>query len=391
MSTVYAILFVSLWGVTYSYFIYPILLLLLNKHKSYNTAYQDDSKSVCEVVPDPNLPFITLIVTAFNEESSIKDKIQNTLDTDYPDDKREILIASDGSTDKTNQYIQEFSAQGVRLIEVQDRRGKENAQLAAIREASGDILIFSDVATQIPKEAIQRIATAFKDQHIGALSSEDRFITEQGEIAGEGAYVKYEMWLRRLEASVKSLVGLSGSFFACRKIICEQWDINVPSDFNTALNCVSQGYIAISHPGVLGYYPNLKDESKEYQRKLRTVIRGMAAIAHKPSVLNPLKFGLFAFQVFSHKIMRWLVPWFMISLLISNLVVLNTHGIFILLLLGQLLFYSVALTAWLFKPARAYTLFKLPFFFMQVNFAIADAGMQFLLGKRITKWEPSKR
>lgn len=389
MSTIYVILASSLVGVSYSYFIYPVLLLLLNKNKSYNTAYSDDSKSISE--SDHDLPFVTLIVTAFNEESSIKNKIQNTLDTEYPNDKREILIASDGSTDNTNQYVQEFSEHGVRLIEVLERKGKENAQLAAIQEARGDILIFSDVATQIPKEAIRRIATTFNDKHIGALSSEDRFITEDGEIAGEGAYVKYEMWLRRLEASVKSLVGLSGSFFACRKLICDQWDIKVPSDFNTALNCVSQGYIAISHPGVLGHYPNLKDESKEYQRKLRTVIRGMAAIAHKPSVLNPFKFGLFAFEVFSHKIMRWLVPWFMISLLISNLLVLNTHGVFVLLLLCQLFFYSIALIGWLYKPARSNSLFKIPFFFMQVNFAIAHAGLQFASGKRITQWEPSKR
>ncbi len=377
------ILIISLIGVIYSYFLYPLILLVLPKRKH--------TKITTEKVDDSELPFISLIITAYNEESRIREKIQNTLETDYPEDKREILVASDGSTDKTNHYISAFSNQGVRLIEVKQRKGKENAQLAAINKATGELLIFSDVATQIPKEAIKRIAITFTDEEIGALSSEDRFITDKGEIAGEGAYVKYEMWLRRLEAKVKSLVGLSGSFFACRKNICTNWNINVPSDFNTALNCVSQGYVAISHPDVLGYYPNLKDESKEYQRKIRTVIRGMAAIVHKPSILNPFKYGLFSFEVFSHKVMRWLVPWFQLTLFISNLLLLQEHMLFIILLVLQLSFYILAIIGFFSKSWRKNNLIKLPFFFMQVNIAIAHAGLQFLSGKRITKWEPSKR
>lgn len=377
------ILIISLTGAIYSYFLYPLILLALPKKNHFEMS--------SELTVENELPFLTLIITAYNEESLIKEKIQNIIETDYPEHKREILVASDGSTDNTNLYINEFLNQGVRLIEVKERKGKENAQLAAIKEAKGDILVFSDVATRIPKEALKFIAVTFDNKKIGAISSEDRFITEDGKIAGEGAYVKYEMWLRRLEASVNSLVGLSGSFFACRKNICSNWDINVPSDFNTALNCVTQGFVAVSNPQVLGYYPNLKDESKEYQRKLRTVIRGMAAIAHKPSVLNPFKFGLFAFEVFSHKIMRWLAPWFQLTLFISNLLVWQEHILFTLLLAGQIAFYTLAIIGWLSKSLRTNNLVKLPFFFMQVNIAIAHASLQFLTGKRITKWEPSKR
>ncbi|VAW97934.1 Glycosyl transferase, group 2 family [hydrothermal vent metagenome] len=377
------ILAISLIGAIYSYFLYPLILLALPKKNSFE---------VSSLITNENeLPFLSLIITAYNEESLIKEKIRNIIESDYPEHKREILVASDGSTDNTNPYVNEFSAQGVRLIEVKERKGKENAQLAAIKEAHGDILVFSDVATQIPKEALKFIAATFDNKKIGALSSEDRFITENGKIAGEGAYVKYEMWLRRLEASVNSLVGLSGSFFACRKSICNNWDINVPSDFNTALNCVSQGFVAISHPKVLGFYPNIKDESKEYQRKLRTVIRGMAAIAEKPSVLNPFKFGLFTFEVFSHKIMRWLVPWFQLALLISSAIAWQTHILIAIILAGQIAFYLLATIGWLSKTARSNSLIKLPFFFMQVNIAIAHAGIQFLSGKRITVWEPSKR
>jgi len=368
----------GLFGSVYSYFIYPVILLVLPK-KSFSSQNGN------------NLPFVTLIITAHNEQERIQQKLENTLNIDYPDDAKEILVASDGSTDATNSIVEKFSGKGVKLVHVTERKGKENAQLAAIQIAKGEILVFSDVATQIPADALHHLADSFCDSRVGAISSEDRFLSADGKVAGEGAYVKYEMWLRQLESKVHSLVGLSGSFFAARKEICENWDINVPSDFNTALNSVTKGYIAISDPGVLGYYPNLKDDSKEYQRKLRTVIRGMAAVVEKPEVINPFKLGFFAFQVISHKLMRWLVPWFMLILLASSFFV-YVHGPFYMLVFwSQVLFYLVAAMGMFMPKLREHTFFKLPFFFVQVNLALADAGIRFLRGKRITMWEPSKR
>ncbi|MBI1425214.1 MAG: glycosyltransferase [Gammaproteobacteria bacterium] len=372
------ICWVSLFGAIYSYFLYPLVLLVMPKKR-------------LQTEPDKPLPFVTLIITAHNEQKRIQSKLENTLAIDYPEELREILVASDGSTDATNTIVESFHDRGIKLVHVQERKGKENAQLAAIQAARGELIVFSDVATQIPPEALRNLVNVFTDPRVGAISSEDRFITEDGKVAGEGAYVKYEMWLRKLESQVHSLVGLSGSFFAARKDVCENWDISVPSDFNTALNCVTKGYIAVSAPDVLGYYPNLKDDSKEYQRKLRTVIRGMAAVVKKPVVLNPFGLGFFALEVFSHKIMRWLVPWFMLALLISSLLVFQHHVFYMLLLAGQIGFYLVAALGYILPSLRNNTLFKLPFFFFQVNFAIADAGLRFLMGKRITMWEPSKR
>jgi len=372
------IFWISLFGAVYSYFIYPLLLLILPKKE---LRLQDDAA----------LPFLSLIITAHNEAQRIHGKLENAIAIDYPPELREILVASDGSTDDTNAIVESFRDRGIKLVHVEERKGKENAQLAAIQVARGEIIVFSDVATQIPAQALQSLAKIFSDPRVGAISSEDRFITEDGKVAGEGAYVKYEMWLRHLESRVHSLVGLSGSFFAARKEVCADWDISVPSDFNTALNSVSKGYIAVSAPDVLGYYPNLKDDSKEYQRKLRTVIRGMAAVVKKPVVLSPFKLGFFAIEVFSHKIMRWLVPWFMLALLITSLLVFRENTLYALILAAQLAFYFIALLGYLLPTLRENSLFKLPFFFFQVNFAIADAGLRFLMGKRITMWEPSKR
>lgn len=337
------------------------------------------------------MPFITFIITAFNEEKNIQNKIKNTIDIDYPTEKFEILIASDGSTDGTNEIVRSFSDKNVRLIEVVDRKGKENAQLHAIKEASGSIFVFSDVTTRVDRDVLINLAETFQDASIGAVSSVDKFIEEDGTIAGEGAYVRYEMWLRKIESEVNSLVGLSGSLFAARKEICEDWAISIPSDFNTALNCIRSGRFAISAPNVIGYYPNLKDEKKEYHRKVRTVIRGIAALAEKKEVLNPLKYGFFSFQIFSHKLMRWAVPWFALLLIISNTLLWNVNLFFNIILIMQIIFYGMALTGFVSDSARRKVYFKIPYFFVQVNLAIADSCLKYLAGKRVTMWTPSKR
>lgn len=375
--------FISLVGASFSYFIYPILLMLITKLTQKNQ-YQTTSETA-------ELPYLSFIITAFNEETQIKKKLDNTLLAEYPREKLEIIVASDGSTDKTNQIVESYAEHGVVLHPVAERKGKENAQRSAIQTAKGDILVFSDVSTKIETVALKQIAESFQNPKVGAISSEDRFLTESGEVAGEGAYVKYEMWLRKLEGEVSGLVGLSGSFFAARKDVCKDWNISVPSDFNTALNCIKNHYIAITDPKLLGFYPNLKDETKEYQRKVRTVIRGIAALFSQPSVMNPFKYGLFAFQVISHKLMRWLVPWFLVICFVTNALLLN-HGIhYQVIMLMQIGFYLLAISGWLSSKARQNTLVKLPYFFVQVNIAIAHATVLYLTGRRVTLWTPSKR
>lgn len=375
--------FIGLVGVSFSYFIYPVILVLIARNNKQQTP-----DVINETAP---LPSISFIITAFNEEAQIAKKLENTLLAEYPEDKLEIIVASDGSTDQTNSIVQGYADRGIILHPVAERKGKENAQRSAIESAKGDILVFSDVSTQIEACALQQIAKRFEHSKIGAVSSEDRFLTENGEVAGEGAYVKYEMWLRKLESQVNSLVGLSGSFFAARKEVCKNWNINVPSDFNTALNCVQHDYIAVTAPELLGFYPNLKDETKEYQRKVRTVIRGIAALFSQSFIMNPFKYKLFAFQVFSHKLMRWLVPWFLVLTFVSNLVLWDVSAFYKLSMIAQLAFYTLASTAGLSARARKSTLLKIPYFFMQVNIAIGHASLQYISGKRVTYWSPSKR
>lgn len=373
-----ALFWLGLFGALYSYFLYPLLLLPFSRRRRPSTLLVE-------------LPVMSLIVTAHNEAQRIREKLDNCLELEYPAESLEILVASDASDDGTDAIVQSYADRGVRLMRVEERRGKEWAQLQAVQAARGAVLVFSDVATMIAADALQRLAARFADPCIGAVSSEDRFLAPDGQLVGEGLYVRYEMWLRRLESGAAGLVGLSGSFFAARREVCGDWDVFAPSDFNTALNSVRAGYIAISDPDLLGFYPAIQDESREYQRKLRTVLRGITGLMRQPVVLNPLRYGLFSFQVFSHKLMRWLVPWFLLLLLLASFSLAAEHWFYSLALAGQLAFYLLVLSGAVSTRLRQRSWVKLPYFFVQVNVAIAHASIDFLRGKRVTVWQPSKR
>jgi len=371
--------FLMALGLVYSYAIYPLIL----KRTSQRHQLRIDTNA--------ELPALTLIVTAHNEEKRLREKIENSLTLDYPKDRLEIIVASDCSSDATDSIAQEYIAQGVKLVRADQHLGKEYAQLCAIRESVHDILVFSDVATQIPTEALRVLAGYFSDEKIGAVSSEDRFISDTGNIAGEGAYVKYEMWLRALESERAGLVGLSGSFFAARKSICGEWDTQSPSDFNTALNCAKAGLVSVSSPTVLGYYKDLKNPQKEYDRKVRTVLRGITALLRHTEVLNFRRFGLFAFQVFSHKLMRWAVPFCMLGTAVTSLS-LNSEGwLYALAVWVQIAFYGIAAWGWKSPAAREKNAVRIIFFFVQVNIAIAHAWLKYFTGTRMTVWTPSQR
>lgn len=363
----------------YSYFIYPLMLSVLLGRRRRSVAVSAMS----------SLPTMTLIVTAYNENGRIREKLDNSLAIDYPD--LEIIIASDCSSDDTDDIVREYADRGVKLVRANERLGKENAQWCAIQQASGDVVVFSDVATQIPVDALRKLGDYFGDATIGAVSSEDRFISQDGAVAGEGAYVKYEMWLRGMESNLAGLVGLSGSFFAARRKVCQDWDIHSPSDFNTGLNCARAGYRAVTAPDVLGFYKDLKDPQKEYQRKVRTVLRGITAMARHPDVLNIGRYGVFGWQVWSHKVMRWAVPWFLVLLFLVSFRLFGTGWFYSLAFLGQLAFYGIAIAAHMNERVKANALARLIYFFVQVNVGIADATCRFFSGKRMTTWQPSAR
>lgn len=331
-------------------------------------------------------PSVSFIVTAHNEEARIAQKLENTLAQVYPADRFEIIVASDCSTDETETLVERYAPR-VRLVRARERRGKEAAQQLAIEHSSGDVLVFSDVATALASDAVAQIVSNFADPTVGCVSSVDRFVDAAGNVSGEGAYVRYEMFLRALESRVNTLVGLSGSFFAARRSVCRNWATDRQSDFSTLLNAVRLGLRGVLDPGSAGFYCNINDPGREFQRKVRTVVRGIAVLRANARMLNPLQYGLFAWQLASHKLCRWLVPFAMIVAFAANAILAASSTWYQALFAAQLLFYALAVGG-----LRSQTgLRRIPAFLLVANVAVLIAWVRFARGERIVAWTPSER
>ncbi|MHB8481170.1 MAG: glycosyltransferase family 2 protein [Nitrospiria bacterium] len=369
----------SILFVIYTYFGYPFLLKVVSLFHEW-----PPQKGQLN-------PKVSFIITAYNEEKRIEAKLRNTLNLIYPKEKLEVIVASDCSTDRTDEIVRSYQSEGIRLVRAAERLGKENAQKGAVFAATGEILIFTDVATILEPKGIIEMVRNFCDPTVGCVSSVDRFIDSEGKTSGEGAYVKYEMFLRNLESRVNSLVGLSGSFFAARKVVCTPWSTDLQSDFNTLLNARKLGLRGISDPESAGYYRNIADERKEFDRKVRTVLRGISVLMKNRSFLNPFHYGLFSWQMFSHKLCRWLVPFFLITALVSNLFLLSQSGLYKALFALQLLFYGLAILKLTRSNFPDSGLIKIPFYFVMVNLSILMAWYRYLKGEQLLTWEPSQR
>ncbi len=339
----------------------------------------------------PVYPKVTMIITVHNEEQRILEKLENTLSLEYPGERLQIIVASDGSTDQTESIVQEFRARGVDLLTIPERRGKENAQKEATKRAEGEVLVFTDVATKLAPHGLEEIVSNFADPSIGCVSSVDRLIGKDGEPSGEGLYVRYEMWLRSIESKVNSLVGLSGSFFAARKNVCEDFSGDMQSDFRTVLNSMKLGLRGVIDFEAVGYYLDVADEKREFDRKVRTVLRGLTVFFRHMGFLNVFRYGLFSYQYFCHKLLRWAVPFLLLTALCSNLVLVGDGWLYFIVFATQLLFYGTAMVGWKKRASCFNRLSKIPSYFVTVNAAILVAWWRFLSGQRVVMWNPSER
>ena len=331
-------------------------------------------------------PRVSFVIAAHNEERRIAGKIDNTLRQDYPSTLMEIIVASDCSTDRTDDIVRSYGRR-LWLVRSRQRLGKEAAQQLAVRTAVGEILIFSDVATALPLDAVSTIVSNFADPSVGCVSSVDVLVDADGTPSGEGAYVKYEMWLRGLETRVNTLVGLSGSFFAARREVCRRWSADRQSDFSTLLNAVEMGLRGVQDVESKGHYRNIADDRREFQRKVRTVVRGLSVLERNAAKLNPWRFGLFAWQLASHKVCRWLVPFGMIGAAAANLFLIAVSPFYVATFAAQCAFYAAAAAG----MRTGVPSLKIPTFFVVANLGVLNAWLRFARGERIASWTPSAR
>jgi len=381
METAAILLFwASVMLVAYAYAGYPLTLAALTLVRNR------------QLHRDNVAPRVTFIITAFNEERRLRAKLENTLALQYAPERFEILVASDASTDGTDDIAREYSNSGVRLIRAAQRGGKEAAQKLAVEAATGEILVFSDVATVLDSDAVANIVSNFADATVGCVSSVDRVLDPAGRGIGEGRYVRYEMRLRELESRFNTVVGLSGSFFAARREVCRPWAPDLQSDFNTLCNAVALGLRGVSDPLSIGYYAPISDHRLEFQRKVRTVVRGLRVVSRRIHMLNPFRYGLFSWQLFSHKVCRWLVPFALIGAFASSAwLAAEPRPLYRLAFAAQCIFYVVAMLGSRLRRLPGASIATIVGFFVVVNLSILTAWYRFMRGEQVVRWEPSVR
>ncbi|MBI4767411.1 MAG: glycosyltransferase family 2 protein [Deltaproteobacteria bacterium] len=361
--------------IAYAYFGYPLFLIILSGNKKERR--EDAAETFFE-------PEASLIIPVHNEEKVIEEKIRNVLNQDYPKVRLEILVVSDGSTDNTGEIVRKFQNEGVKLFEQPERKGKAGALNRGLQEAQYEILIFSDASIFLEEDALRNLLCRFSDHRVGCVSGEDT-IPGGG---GEGAYGKYELYLRNLESRVSSIVGASGCFYAQRRKLCEPFPEGMAPDFFSVLKTVEKGYRAITAPSAKGIMRSVPDPKNEFERKVRTLLRGITTLMQFKHLLNPFRFGLFSIQLISHKLIRWAVGFFLILLFLSNLFLFSSkmYSVFFFL---QIAFYSLAAIGWMGFSGPFY--FRIPLFFSMVNLSALWALVKYFKGIRQEIWEPSKR
>jgi glycosyltransferase involved in cell wall biosynthesis len=364
--------------VVYTYFGYPLLLWLLA------------SLAGRPVRRAPITPTVSLIITARNEAKRMREKIENTLMLDYPRDLLEIIVASDCSDDGTDDIVRAYAHCGVRLVAAPERRGKEFAQSLAMAAAAGEILVFTDAATALEPEGVRNIVQNFADPTIGCVSSADRVVGAGGQAGGEGAYIRYDTFLRSLESRIGSVNGLTGAFFAARREVCDPWPVDLPSDFNTLLSTVGKRLRGICDQTAVATYADLSDVRAEYRRKVRTATRGLRSLGRRPQLLNPFRYGLSAWVLLSHKLCRYLVPFALLGAFASSFTLARESALYTALAAAQLVGYAFAAVV-IGTGARVTGLWRIVPFFVLVNLSALHAWVNALRGRGAVTWEPSER
>jgi len=363
----------SVAWIGFAYVGYPLILMLLARW------------SPRKVLAGDAQPSLSVIIAVHNGERGLHQKLESTLALEYPSPVA-VIVASDGSTDATEAIAREMADRGVTLVRTDERRGKEAAQANAIQHASGEILVFTDLSAELAPDSLRQIVRPFCDPNVGCVSSED-IVDSSG---AERNYVSFEMWLRRLESQASTLVGLSGSFFAVRRSLASPWPDDLASDFRSALESIRRGYRAVSEPRARARFRATEDHAVEWQRKVRTVRRGIAVLAAYRELLHP-RHERAALALWGHKLARFTASFALVGLLLGSVLAASSSELAAGLLVVQLLTYGVGVLALTVREVGARPIPRLVGFFLLVNAAVVVAWGYHLSGRRAVMWQPTKR
>jgi cellulose synthase/poly-beta-1,6-N-acetylglucosamine synthase-like glycosyltransferase len=367
--------------IAYVYFGYPLLLAsgVLGRRRPVL------KRRVC--------PTISVIIPALNEEWVIEEKLQNVLALDYPRDRVEVLVGSDGSDDRTEDIVRLYAPQGVRLIAHSQQQGKSATQNELVAHSSGEILLFTDADCLLSRDAVSRVVENFADPRVGLVTAEPVYLNTGETDVGrnEGLYWRYETWLRQEESDRGLLAMASGWLFAARRSLWKPLGPDVGDDFALPLQVALQGC-----RNVIEQRAHLVTELTQKQirsmlgMKMRIVSKDLRGLLANKSVLNPLKTGPLAIALFSHKLLRWLIPYFLVGVLVTNLFLIS-RPLYRVTMLLQLAFYLSALFAAFLRKRWEWSPFSVSLSFCVVNLAALIGTLHCAAGRRVGRWKPVRQ
>ena len=334
-------------------------------------------------------PHVSLIISAYNEENIIREKIENSFELDYPKEKLEIIVASE-STDKTNEIVKEYIGKGVVLYAYDNREGKRATLYRTVPLAKGEIIVFSDANAIYKRDAIRKLVRNFFDDRIGCVSGRLIYVNPKKSSIGSGeiTYWEYDLILKRMASNLFALGGgVNGSILAIRKKLYNPIDKYRGDDFEISNRIEINGHGVILEPEAISYEETSENSKQEFKRKVR-----LATWNLKSTILlliEAVQKGrlLTTFILFSHRFLRYITPVWLIILFLSNSFLLNTNLIYLFFL--QILFYSLAFIGLTMEKYynKINSFLLIPSYFCMVNYAALLALMKNLFGKTEMLWE----
>lgn len=373
---------ILLWGslllLGYIYFGYPLAAILLSRVMRREVRTADIT------------PPVTVIITAFNEVAHIEEKIRNVLELEYPPGLLDVIVASDASTDGTDELVCALGIPNVRLLRVEGRKGKTACQNAAVQASTGEIVVLTDATTRIEPHAVRVMVRNFHDPDVGCVAARLKYLASGDGATGKGgtSYWSYEVGLRMAESAIGSLIGVSGCLYAIRRSAYRAIAPELISDFVIAMVVREQGLRTVLEMDALCYEDTLERQDHELSMRIRVGLRSLSALACKKEFLNPLQYGLFAWQLWSHKLLRYLSPVFWGVALISN-AALAMQGRYLWLLALQLILLGAGLLGFVLNRVLSGSrILSKPYYFLLTNLASAISLFRFARGDRVVTWTP---
>ena len=339
-------------------------------------------------------PNVTILITAFNEEAAIREKLENTLRIDYPVDKLEILVASDGSSDRTDDIVREFEHRGVKLFRQEGRVGKTMTQNNAVQRATGEIVLFSDATTMYNSDVFRLLLPNFADPSVGCVAGRLIYVDDKSTNVGRGvqSYWGYETFIKMAESRACSLIGASGCLYAVRRDAYEPMYPEACSDFLICTSIFRQGLRSVFAPEAVCYEDTNHRPGEEMKMRVRVISQTFTDLWRNRDMLNPFRSGFFAVQLISHKLLRYAVPAILVALLITSVILAGSSPFFVLTVAVQVLFYSMAVAGWVIeKMGGRLSVLAMPLYFVLANLASAVAFYKFLRGETYVRWEPIRQ